>query len=215
MVSNKLIRKIETQHYEIELLDNGLKVKRLFNAKEKFTRLLLFLPSVVLILLSLICFLSNGYVYAIIFLLVGLLWLVVSINDITRIKLEKEKFYFLIDEKGVCNRVVNGCSFIPWSEVNSFGFANRIYYTRSSFQMCLYFSNVIFEESDLRKRLYHNDMIINNGCQRETIVALEFIERSIDQSVIDTINSYIAMYCDKKKENSYIFDDPVVIFPID
>ena len=205
---------METTFYTFELLSDSilLRHKKMFPKGIIFTSLFYAMLGAMFIVPSIIFWCYSGYFYAIMFFIFGMIPIVVIIYNAVIVKKRESTFLVEIKADGIHHHDIDGEYFMPWSDVKNYGFINKvstgIRVCDPPFQTCLYCSTREHEGQKLRDELWSGFKNSYGHYSWFGMIVLEFHESEIDQSIMDTINSYITMYCDKEKENSFIINDP-------
>lgn len=206
---------METKKYFIELSSGGCRFTRkpLPKIGTIVVSILEWLLIIFLAGFSVFCFLHAGYFYAVCFLFCAAIFAFVYIRGAILANIKQKVFHFDIYFDGIHHYDADGVYFLPWDDVKNYGFIDKVLSSHPSskircYQTCLYFSVCEHEELQLRKVLepQHKNFYLHYS--KPEMIVLELYEDTIDQTVMDTINSYITMYCDKEKENSFIINDP-------
>lgn len=216
--------KYETGHYSFDFNSEGFTVK--FKGLSLFTHIrkavIGSLFSLVVLWVSILAISSKELFYAItfslffLFLIYYIFWL-----DIFRWIIRKKRFMFKLNIDGIFCSEINKSYFIGWDELEYFGFVERNPINVANrdlfFQTCIYFSNNIIEEKQMRKRCrYLDDLPYMHNSSNEMIVfgfldvfvdegfADKYPDMRLSDEFLEKIRTAICMYVEPSKEKDFL-----------
>lgn len=189
------------------------------NAKGKKEMLLYLLPrtifySILVLPVMILFFVMRVYSLAIIGVGIEAILMTIIVRDIVRVKRQKDTVRFQLNQDGVSYIGVRKKHFISWDKVASFGIVNhnaiwriRAYkHTRvlTKYQTCLYFSQKVYEEKEIRKKCAWIGDKPDMHLHSDEFIVLSFWEDNVEAFICQEISKYLHKYSDKSKEVNYV-----------
>lgn len=207
-----MIEQMQIEEYIFDFCENKVQIKMKLSRNHfclVIEGFIIVIFAILFVFAAIICFLSAGYFYAILFFLMSVSMVCSFLFRVWQGRKRREKFCFVIDERGVTHTDLDKIYQIPWASVISWGFVNHNFISgvrpgaNTPRQICMYFAQGVYKEKYLRRKFDRIESNFRAHASTSEMIVLGLRQDNLPKEIYEKLVCFVQMHSGESKHLDY------------